>query len=324
MSSDLSEQRTSATLVSEAPPCAASPEELGNQCRENGTQVQSSSSSAVQAVATEHESNGLTADSCEDRLPQPVSAVGQLVNSEASSAPSNELESEEATSSSKVIESEGLPQRGEDTAKPDSKTADDDDSDDSEDDEEQMKQEEEDDAHVDPEKAQELRLQGNEFFKANKLHDAREAYSEALYLTPVADKKSRSVLHANRAACLQKLSRWDDVIDDCKHAVDLDPTYAKAYLRRSTAYEALEKWHDANEDLKKAIELDPALKSKEYKRQAVLEHRAQEQFEKDKEEMMEKLKGFGNMVLGKFGMSTDNFKCEKDPDSGSYSLKFQQ
>lgn len=37
-----------------------------------------------------------------------------------------------------------------------------------------------------------------------------------------------------------------------------------------------------------------------------------------------KLKDLGNTVLGKFGLSLDNFKAEKDPDTGSYSIKFQQ
>lgn len=37
-----------------------------------------------------------------------------------------------------------------------------------------------------------------------------------------------------------------------------------------------------------------------------------------------KLKELGNTVLNKFGMSLDNFKAEKDPNTGSYSIKFQQ
>jgi len=37
-----------------------------------------------------------------------------------------------------------------------------------------------------------------------------------------------------------------------------------------------------------------------------------------------KLKDLGNTVLGKFGMSLDNFKAQKDPTTGSYSINFQQ
>jgi hypothetical protein len=42
------------------------------------------------------------------------------------------------------------------------------------------------------------------------------------------------------------------------------------------------------------------------------------------EEMMGKLKELGNTILGKFGMSLDNFKAVKDPNTGSYSISFQQ
>ena len=37
-----------------------------------------------------------------------------------------------------------------------------------------------------------------------------------------------------------------------------------------------------------------------------------------------KLKDLGNTVLGKFGMSLDNFKADKDPNTGSYSINFKQ
>jgi hypothetical protein len=37
-----------------------------------------------------------------------------------------------------------------------------------------------------------------------------------------------------------------------------------------------------------------------------------------------KLKDLGNTVLGKFGLSFDSFKAEKDPNTGSYSISFKQ
>lgn len=37
-----------------------------------------------------------------------------------------------------------------------------------------------------------------------------------------------------------------------------------------------------------------------------------------------KLKELGNTVLGKFGLSLDNFKAVQDPQTGSYSINFSQ
>merc|ERR1712232_456164 len=93
----------------------------------------------------------------------------------------------------------------------------------SSDDEDNEQKEGEESDSGDLERAQELRLQGNDYFKAGKLYDAREAYSEAIYFMPATNKKEKAILYSNRAACLQKLARWDDVVSDCKLAVDLDP-----------------------------------------------------------------------------------------------------
>ena len=42
-----------------------------------------------------------------------------------------------------------------------------------------------------------------------------------------------------------------------------------------------------------------------------------------KNEAIDGLKNLGNMFLGKFGMSLDNFKMNQNPD-GTYNVNFQQ
>ena len=97
----------------------------------------------------------------------------------------------------------------------------------------------------------------------------------------------------------------------------------KALLRRGEAHEKLENYDDAIADMKKIIELDPS--NQQAKKSLFrLEPLAAEKKEKMKEEMLAKLKDLGNSVLGRFGMSVDNFKAVKDPNTGSYSVSFQK
>lgn len=184
-------------------------------------------------------------------------------------------------------------------------------------------EEQEDGPEVDFEKSKELREQGNGLFKTGQYDEALEVYAQAVSSCPRSEKKHKGAIHSNRAACFQHQKAWEQVIAECSKAIECDPKYVKAYHRRCSAAEALEKWHDAATDLKKVLELDPAQKSKMGAHLATLERKSNEQFEKDKEEMLGKLKDLGNMVLGKFGMSVDNFAVEKDPNTGSYSMSYK-
>ncbi|CAH1426665.1 unnamed protein product [Lactuca virosa] len=135
--------------------------------------------------------------------------------------------------------------------------------------------------------------------------------------------KIRSICHNNRATCFFKLGKYEESIKECTKALELNPNYMKALLRKAEAHEKLENYEDAIAGMKKILELDPS--NKQAKRTIIrLEPLAVEKREKMKEEMLGKLKDMGNTILGKFGMSVDNFKAVKDPNTGSYSISFQR
>ncbi|XP_036355412.1 tetratricopeptide repeat protein 1-like [Octopus sinensis] len=126
-------------------------------------------------------------------------------------------------------------------------------------------------------------------------------------------------------------SQDSEAIEKCTNALEFDPNYIKAYLLRAKLYEKTEKLEDALKDYKKVLELDPknqvALKGN-FELPPLIETRN----EKLKTEAMgwvgvlillAKLKELGNMVLKPFGLSTDNFKFDKDK-GGGYSVNFQK
>ncbi|KAF8392967.1 hypothetical protein HHK36_021208 [Tetracentron sinense] len=173
--------------------------------------------------------------------------------------------------------------------------------------------------------ANDAKAEGNNFFGAGQYELALSQYELALQVAPdmPSSIEIRSICHANRAICFSKLGKYDDAIKECTKALELNPTYMKALVRRGEAHQRLEHFEEAIADMKKILELDP---SNDEARRAIrrLEPLAAEKREKMKEEMIGKLKEMGNSVLGRFGMSTDNFKAVKDPNTGSYSISFQR
>ncbi|KAI3725099.1 hypothetical protein L1987_64874 [Smallanthus sonchifolius] len=169
------------------------------------------------------------------------------------------------------------------------------------------------------------KVEGNKLFGDDLYEEALLKYDYAIQLAPEMPSSSeiRSICHNNRATCYFKLGKYEDTIKECSKALELNPTYMKALIRRGEAHEKLEKYDEAIADMKKILELDP---SNSQSRRTIfrLEPLAIEKREKMKEEMLGKLKDMGNSILGRFGMSVDNFKAVKDPNTGSYSLSFQR
>ncbi|KAJ4774348.1 Tetratricopeptide repeat protein 1 [Rhynchospora pubera] len=173
--------------------------------------------------------------------------------------------------------------------------------------------------------ANDAKAQGNLLFSAGQYEEALAQYERALEIASEipSSEEIQSMCHANRAICFSKLGKYEETIKECTKALELNPSYLKALLRRAEAREKLEHYDEAISDMKKIAELDP---SNEQASRALrrLEPLAAEKREKMKEEMIGKLKELGNSVLGRFGMSVDNFKAVKDPNTGSYSIQFQR
>ncbi|KAI6077034.1 Tetratricopeptide repeat protein 1 [Aix galericulata] len=168
-----------------------------------------------------------------------------------------------------------------------------------------------------------LKEKGNEQFKKGDYGEAEDSYTKALQICPACFQKDRAVLFSNRAAAKMKQDKTEAALSDCSKAVELDPNYIRALLRRAELYEKTEKLDEALEDYKAVLEKDPSVHQA---REACmrLPRQIEERNEKLKKEMLGKLKDLGNLVLRPFGLSTENFQIKQDSSTGSYSINFVQ
>ncbi|XP_050534216.1 tetratricopeptide repeat protein 1 isoform X2 [Daktulosphaira vitifoliae] len=171
-------------------------------------------------------------------------------------------------------------------------------------------------------KALNLKNEGNIKFKNEENDEACKLYTEALRICPLTFQNNRAILFSNRAAAKSTIN-IESAIQDCTKSIELDPNYLRAYLRRSKLYERNEKLDEALEDLKKIIEVDKFYGDAAYNI-TVLQDKINIRNETLKTEMMGKLKELGNMVLKPFGLSTQNFQVNQDPNTGGYSINFKQ
>ena len=115
----------------------------------------------------------------------------------------------------------------------------------------------------------------------------------------------------------------EEALYDCDRALEHNPRYVKAVARRAAVFEKFQKLEEALAD----AELWVAMEPKSHQAKDIvsrLKKTITERDEKLKEEMLGKLKDMGNWILGKFGLSVDNFKAVQDPKTGSYSINFQK
>ncbi|KAL9662117.1 hypothetical protein QQ045_026945 [Rhodiola kirilowii] len=98
------------------------------------------------------------------------------------------------------------------------------------------------------EQANEAKVGGNMLFVEGQYEEALLQYELALQFAPdiASSVELCSICHSNRGTCFLKLvCCYEDTIKECKKALELNPNYMKALIRRVGAYEKLEHFEEA-------------------------------------------------------------------------------
>ena len=111
---------------------------------------------------------------------------------------------------------------------------------------------------------------GNNFFKEQKIQDAKRKYKKALrYLEHVEenmeledDESQMDKLYClpitlNLAACSLKLKEYSDALQHCDQVLQEEENNVKALFRKGQALNGLNKWDEALESFKQANQIEP-------------------------------------------------------------------
>ncbi|KAF1795261.1 Metallo-dependent phosphatase-like [Phytophthora cactorum] len=100
-------------------------------------------------------------------------------------------------------------------------------------------------------RADALKVQGNEALAHFKFSQAVDLYTKAIELVPTA------IFYANRAAAHVKSESYGLAIEDASAAIELEPSYIKAYYRRGSAELALGHHKKAIKDFRLVVRMKP-------------------------------------------------------------------
>lgn len=101
-------------------------------------------------------------------------------------------------------------------------------------------------------KAETLRLQGNDAFRAADFPQAA-----ALYTLALNEDASNTVILANRAQCWLKLGDHAKALEDAEACIAVDPSNTKAHFRKGLALHAMKRYGAAIRALLEAEKTDP-------------------------------------------------------------------
>nr|XP_040135973.1 serine/threonine-protein phosphatase 5 isoform X2 [Ictidomys tridecemlineatus] len=101
-------------------------------------------------------------------------------------------------------------------------------------------------------RAEELKTQANEYFKAKDYENAIKFYSQAIELNP-----SNAIYYGNRSLAYLRTECYGYALGDATRAIEIDKKYIKGYYRRAASNMALGKFRAALRDYETVVKVKP-------------------------------------------------------------------
>ncbi|KAG8143624.1 putative Serine-threonine-protein [Naja naja] len=102
------------------------------------------------------------------------------------------------------------------------------------------------------ERAEALKTQANDYFKAKDYENAVKYYTQAIELNP-----TNAIYYANRSLAYLRTECYGYALADATKSIDLDKKYIKGYYRRATSNMALGKFKAALRDYETVVKVKP-------------------------------------------------------------------
>lgn len=117
---------------------------------------------------------------------------------------------------------------------------------------EKLKKKREEEMYINPDKAEEVNREANDIFKQGNFPGAIELYTEAIKRNPKGAK-----FYSNRAACYIKLMEFSRALVDIDKALDLEPNFIRALVRKGNIHYMLKEYHKSTDTYQKVLSIDP-------------------------------------------------------------------
>lgn len=100
-----------------------------------------------------------------------------------------------------------------------------------------------------------MKEKAGEIFKAADYEKAIEMFNQCLEIDPL-NLSYNSIIYLNKSIALSKISKHEESKACLNKAIKMNPSYAKALVKRAEMHSALGDHEDAVRDLAKAAEID--------------------------------------------------------------------